>query len=458
MNKIFLIIISLFLVLPSYGKSPYGFTNNVEDSDISEGPLHKIIKNKEISYYIKIDKLNKRELTKEQYVDFKVNSAILPDKITYSFNIWFESIKQEIESSGRSEEFKDILPVLSTPIKLKQEKNQNKADITFMFTTPEKVDKLCHNALACYDLQKIHFEGGPTYTFRYIIAPISDLKSAQPLENLLIHEIGHYFGLADQYDYGLSSNKYNNDRIKSQVSVMDNSLNPPSCDDADGLINLIDYTLAKINAGAYSERAQKGWVSFCSDDSYYQNAKPYISNYCWVNYNEKGEQTGKICPEPFLFKNRDLAVDDNGLITRMVDRQNKWLFTYKYNASQPLISINVKSSDGKRPDMKINILSDEKTFRIPLNGKIYTFNIPQENSCQYNNTDRLKVFYKIYRDNWNKIPKGYPYSDKTEQSTSDIKTFPASYFNQKYLSKDYVSESMRICDYLPIVKRSVNKQ
>ncbi len=117
-----------------------------------------------------------------------------------------------------------------------------KADLAVTIVKTETLKEICgSNALACY-------EAG------FIYMP-EDFK-----DRTLIHELGHAFGLADQYPAGI----YNANPELSTSSIKEDSLMAAgapdiTCDEADGVIFLFDCILMPRNPN----KRHNGWKSIC---------------------------------------------------------------------------------------------------------------------------------------------------------------------------------------------------
>lgn len=117
-----------------------------------------------------------------------------------------------------------------------------KADLAVTIVKKETLKEICgSNALACY-------EAG------FIYMP-EDFK-----DKTLIHELGHAFGLADQYPAGL----HNANPELCTSSIKEDSLMAAgaldiTCDEADGVIFLFDCILMPRNPN----KRQNGWKSLC---------------------------------------------------------------------------------------------------------------------------------------------------------------------------------------------------
>ena len=94
------------------------------------------------------------------------------------------------------------------------------------------------------------------------------------MKGVALHELGHFFGLADLY-----ADKQNMDKVHSLLrvepremvfkgvsSIMNNDNDNLTCDDLEGFINAVDFIWGM--EGKTSPRVQNGWNSLCG--------KPYI--------------------------------------------------------------------------------------------------------------------------------------------------------------------------------------
>ena len=99
---------------------------------------------------------------------------------------------------------------------------------------------------------------------------INMYKDDPEFQTTLEHELGHVFGLEDEYLFQKKMDATTNrsrKRAKEKSrgsSIMDRS-ESVQCDDVDGLINLIDSWNECSSA-----RAQNGWESVCGDGTIYK--------------------------------------------------------------------------------------------------------------------------------------------------------------------------------------------
>ncbi len=169
---------------------------------------------------------------------------------------WPQKVLEIIKQSGRAEEFQDIEPLLQQGI-----------TVTKRMTAPDIILSIGND---CGDKHTAGcFLAGRPH--RLSFAKLTD--NANLFSTVLLHEIGHYFGLADQYwpEFSHAHPSYSSELDIHVDSIM-NQAPSITCDDADGLINLIDLRLFQ-KRGYFSERADTGWNSLCaSSNNRYQRS------------------------------------------------------------------------------------------------------------------------------------------------------------------------------------------
>lgn len=194
-------------------------------------------------------------------------------RLRSAFKSWFSGV-WDIIPQERKSEFVDLKPYLVTPkinksgdveallsrlgerdlwVKqmlqktalsaLETEKDLN-ADLAVVIIKKETVKTLCgSNALACYNRG-------------FIFLP-EDF-----LDKTLIHELGHAFGLADQYPAGLrNANPELSASSLKKDSLMAAGAPDVTCDDADGVIFMFDCIIMPRNP----DKRHNGWKSLCPD-------------------------------------------------------------------------------------------------------------------------------------------------------------------------------------------------
>jgi hypothetical protein len=269
--------------------------------------------------------------------------------IEKSFNVWIgdtSDTRAEINKTGREQEFNDIKNLISKKIILQKVSDKKDADIVFVFIAKENITKKCSQktAVACIQVRqepKIVYLQNP-----YIEDRTSSDQRWKDILSDSIHEVGHYLALGDQYeDFNDTSLVYStSDRIGKNNSIMaaQNTTNL-QCDDIDGLINIIDITLAINNDGRFSNRATKGWASFCNGksgfkDTFYRKAKvqnkaPVIRNGNAYNFNAEGSFTKKTKLFPFDFTDKEISYGEGferDLVYNVEDKKNNISYAFYY--------------------------------------------------------------------------------------------------------------------------------
>lgn len=341
---ILLITIASFLTEPAFALY-WGIFDDYKQN-IDNYAMFKLLNNKPIKYHLTTAQKpikpsdNPVEDLKTQ-LDQEISYI---DLIHSAFDIWTKDTKKIINQSGRTKEFKDIIPILDKSVHLVQTRNEKEADLIILFTSEEEKNKECQSSSSkgCFTKSTHKL----VLVDPYVYPGNFEEEASHPLA-ILIHELGHYFGLTDQY-YDLRNNDpihSTTDRFKYESSVMAASFKTNLyCDDADAFINLIDLTLAMQNDGQFSARAKNGWASFCNgkkiplrkdyyQDTFYKEAKilnkqNYTSKNCSYSYDKEGNISEMICPTPFNFYGKELSYRDSGIISSAKDEKFEYFYSY----------------------------------------------------------------------------------------------------------------------------------
>lgn len=305
-----------------------------------------------------------------------------------------------------------------------------------MFAFVYDIQAYCRpSAGGCVSWKK-HINKQP-YAFVRVPNPRKNKKdfSESSVFHILTHEIGHYFGLTDQY-YKEYLRKgytiYNNPRIGYRNSTMDASYKIGlDCDDVDGFINLIDLSLSGGNQEKFSARAQTAWASFCNEkneyllDMYYRNAQTIkITVADWVK-------------TPFNAYGRILSYDDKGRILTTTDGKTKYIFDYIETEKDNFISA----------------FKREKEFKIRYGRDI--FNILRwgnENWRGYYYDEKTCIVY--YASKMFNIHNGKCFVENLKEKSSDHNTkddFEID-FEESFIESEAEKENMilqdRICPFI----------
>ncbi len=162
-----------------------------------------------------------------------------------NLHMWPAETLRQIRQSHREKEFADIIPLLQRNVRTMKVDRSTPYDIFFSF-------------------DPILPSRGVYRHKTHEISVRTDLRSY--FKKISLHEIGHYYGMADQYESARvhANTNHSSDPNLEAGSIM-NSFEQTdfmTCDDVDGFINLIDFRLAQ-RQGHFSERATRGWTSLC---------------------------------------------------------------------------------------------------------------------------------------------------------------------------------------------------
>ncbi len=242
-RSLFILLALTLLAGTLHAKRPWGVLDDmVEDTSFEIYAIDNLIDKRPIHYAVA------KDVTPEEEAIFKNN--ILK---------WPAEALRVIQKSGRTQEFQDILPLLQTPLHL--QKVSPEQDLDIYFSIPR--EPACGNSVACFK-----HPGEEPFSQVVIVA-----EARNKVKKLSLHEIGHYFGLSDQYDFpsNVPHSEYSSD-VSEEGSVMDDN-EELTYDDVDGFINLLDLRLAQRRNGQFSARAKKGWKSLNPrSKNMYQNA------------------------------------------------------------------------------------------------------------------------------------------------------------------------------------------
>ena len=184
----------------------------------------------------------------------------LQEWVTRAYNEWFLRTAQAITQRGRREEFKDVLPILERGVTLQFVQDPGvREDLRLTWKDDlELLKQVCDcDCLGCM------YGATPEEPMEVIVADGGNFST-------LLHEIGHTLGMDEAYKDKQTFQAHSHRSLELvDYSVMDDDDQPISMDDADGLINLIDfYQLQRIKrtypsawCKHLSSRVREGWDS-----------------------------------------------------------------------------------------------------------------------------------------------------------------------------------------------------
>lgn len=305
----------LCLTAPLIGRAenPWGITQASLDANIFG--IDKLLQNETVYYAVS------KDITREEEEIF-----------IKALKKWPAGTLAAIKRVGRADEFKDITGLLERGISL-QKTSMNRAEVSLEI---DPTGDVCgQDAAGCH------------FTTSHRIVVRADYRNR--MGEVLPHEIGHFYGLGDQYDkcrYG-SSPIYSSDINYTEGSVMRDAYSTHgklTCDDYDGFINLIDLRL-KQTKGKFPVRSDNGWWSLCKKTrNFYKNAKTTNREnnsdfvtlgderiYQFMDYDKNGNVIGTTHdifldenPLPLFSVTKDdrLTQDAQGRVTRIVSNRS----------------------------------------------------------------------------------------------------------------------------------------
>ena len=269
-------------VVDSYMQESPDYTKIISSNHTNFAMYH-FVAGKAIPFSITFDKYENQT----PQTDAQWEQRLLP-LIEHAFAAWPAQTRTFIQSKGRAAEFRDIDSLLNSSVHLRRVPNQE-ADISFDFENFK-------GAAFTYDVNDLSIQ-------KHIRLPnpaFYGKKEEKNLPNFLLHEIGHYYGLGDRYQEGISGNSptYSTTGDTDGDTIMASNLgNKLLCDDVDGFINLLDLTLFLMK-GKWSARADTGWKSLCNNTKMYvqgreQNRAAFFDGTFIYYYNKDGSVKSK---------------------------------------------------------------------------------------------------------------------------------------------------------------------
>ena len=441
LSLIFMTAALLFSALPT--RALYWGVFNDFDDNYSYYGAYKYLHNIPIKYYVEdITEEMEEDDDEEEDVKTKIFTTLSAEQkqaefskiIEQAFNAWPKQTKAMIQKDGRSQEFADILNLPKTVI-VKKTTDKNNADIIFYFTTRDILDEECgEDSGGCITAGE---EQPEVFLPNIYIDDPDDDKSQEirkkDLLHITIHELGHYFGLTDEYEeFFQSSLTHNNsDRMFNDDSIMAGSDETNlGCDDVDGFINLIDLTLAmkpglKIDDKnlEFSQRAKKGWASFCNGKkngkgevfkpAYYKEAKTLNhSDYQRKSMIYKYDKDGNLEDFDFihvfnLYNTQILSYDKNNLPFQVKDNKRNVEYTYYNFIPEEEIEVYIDIPNGDMVTMKLH--NDNNTWSGICSYQ--RFSITSKEKCTLKEVSLVsgESFEAVFNSN---VLEKYTYSSK----------------------------------------------
>lgn len=182
-----------------------------------------------------------------------------------SLRRWFTATASHIRQSGRAQEFASVLHILenapaAAQIPCPSAKAAAQPDLRIFIGSradiQKKVPGLSHGAFK-WDRSILYLD--------------TTFFEEEKFERTMTHEFGHALGLADRYTPAASADSSAFYSTPIFYPAMMSTAYNIECDDAEGLINLLDRIVP-------SERSRRGWNTICKEESqdrlFYKNGKP----------------------------------------------------------------------------------------------------------------------------------------------------------------------------------------
>ena len=345
--------------LGAFGKSPSGEIDSFdEDNNYMRYGMYRVMRGEPIKYSYTIipssaTVQDSKPLGKLQSsITSGVSEAVYDKLIRQNLQTWpFQTVKF-IRAAGREAEFADII-ALFADVKAEKAPADAEADVRISFSDMPYIRAKVQDDTSC----GMALDGEKPISV-FVLDPNLDISKSsdscfRPKETayefaelVLLHELGHFYGLADQYDTSNASPLFSDTGRLGRKSIMGSSFEKTlQCDDVDGLIKLADRVFFKMH-GKYTARDAKGWKSFCNDGKTYRygrelNRAPYFAHWNLYRYTTAGDIAEVLPKRPYMGKENPSAQrNQDGLIEKITDNEGGVYFKYVYGREgAPLIQV-----------------------------------------------------------------------------------------------------------------------
>lgn len=256
MKKPCLFILLIFSAVLTFA-APAPYAHEQVYDYIQKNFLKKFISNEEVTYSICIDDI---------YANIDDNIEIISEEeannmFLEAIHNWLRETNKFISRSKGKNKLTDISDIMQREHLIKQVPCGEAADLEIHYT---------NNTNDC-DFGKFDHSTGIMY-----ISTVRNKKRKEYLKTLT-HELGHTFGLADQYSGAIYRGSFlYNSKVK-RPSIMDIKTQKVTCDDADGLITSID----RLNG------TSRTFNSLCLDGLLIKNGQGHVKSNQVYNLEEE---------------------------------------------------------------------------------------------------------------------------------------------------------------------------
>lgn len=229
-------------------------------------PLYKSIPNRETSKnlpigdgYVLPQLLQGKPLKISLWIENEKKGQFekFSNMIKQAYQGWFDNAVYFIEKSNREEEFQDILPYLRKDLSIEIVRLEEAGSVDLKVLVHSTLKKMQQFLYEQDGADSGAFLG--VYTHEEKRINITKQSSIAKPKYVLQHLVGYSLGFSGQ---GYCERSCGDEVYASNFvyNIMNNSPKL-TCDDADGIINMIDLTLSLRRGG------EKGWESLCAGSS-----------------------------------------------------------------------------------------------------------------------------------------------------------------------------------------------
>ena len=353
-------VLSVCTALGAFGKNPSGEIDAFDaDNNYMRYGMYRVMRGEPIKYSYTVvpssgtvPNSSKPSGKLQADIAGSVSGAARDKIITQNLQAWpFQTVKF-IRAAGRETEFADLIALFSN-VKVEKASAETEADVQVSFSDMPYIRAKVRDDTSC----GMAMDSTVPISI-FVLDPTLDVSNSsdacfRPKENayefsdvVLLHELGHFYGLADQYDTSNASPLFSDTGRLGRKSIMGSSFEKTlQCDDVDGFIKLADRVFYKMH-GKYTARDSKGWKSLCNDGKTYRygkelNRKPYFSHWDLYKYTPSGDIAEVLPKRPYMEAETASAQRNaDGLIEKVTDSESGVYFKYIYRWEEgPVIQV-----------------------------------------------------------------------------------------------------------------------
>ena len=205
------------------------------------------------------------------------------NNVQYALDEIFRFTREQIEQSGRKQEFQDFLsawPSKVSVVRVDYPRGKSCEAVIGKFDIEVKVNPSTRIPIVGFSGGTFYSPRGHTKSIRneegYFAMMLPIDQHTEDNKSVALHEISHILGLADQYDAEKPDETYSLCKFEDITkinSIMGNGdATPLYCDDVEGYINAVDFMWRRD--GKTSNRLQHGWADLCGRNYIYMDGVP----------------------------------------------------------------------------------------------------------------------------------------------------------------------------------------